>query len=313
MRRVKCSGASGDVYGDTKRIYFVVDPQEVGERLDRTLVRRLQGVSRGFVGRLMDGGCVTVNAQNVKAGYRLRLGERVEVKVPRAWQASPRAAAEDVPLDIFYQDPYLMVIHKPIGMTVHPTPGRLSGTLVNALLHHTTRLSEGSDPLRPGIVHRLDKETSGLILVAKDNVTHARLARLFQQRRIFKRYVALVEGLIEFDEGRIDAPIGTHVRFHEKKQVRYDHASAREAVTRYEVLARGRDRTLVALYPKTGRTHQLRIHMRHLGHPILGDAKYGKAESFSRLALHAQAIGFPHPWTKGYVEYSSRIPESFLK
>ncbi len=300
-----------EVPQEAEIISFVVDPQEVGERLDRVLVRRLQGPSRGFVGRLIDEEYVTINTKNVKAAHRLREGECVEVHIPRAWRGPQRADAEDVALDIFYQDPHLMVIHKPIGMAVHPTPGRLSGTLVNALLHHAVSLSDGSDPLRPGIVHRLDKETSGLILVAKDNVTHARLARLFQQRRVFKRYVALVEGLVEFDEGRIDAPIGAHVRFHEKKQVRYDHASSREAVTRYEVLERGRDRTLVALYPKTGRTHQLRVHMKHLGHPILGDTKYGKAESFSRLALHAQIIGFPHPWTKAYMEFVSRVPSLF--
>jgi 23S rRNA pseudouridine1911/1915/1917 synthase len=179
------------------------------------------------------------------------------------------------------------------------------------LLHHCVELSRVNEDMRPGIVHRLDKETSGLLLVAKDNITHTKLAKQFQRHEIKKRYVALVEGTVEFDEGVIDVPIGRNPFHREKKSVQYDD-TAKDSVTYYRVIKRSQGVTLVSLFPKTGRTHQLRVHMAHLRHSILGDDKYGKAKSFSRLALHAQAIGFRHPHTRNYLEFYSKSPREFL-
>ncbi|HNV23576.1 MAG TPA: RluA family pseudouridine synthase, partial [Candidatus Omnitrophota bacterium] len=215
-------------------------------------------------------------------------------------------------LDIFYEDSFLLVINKPVGMTVHPASGCYTGTLVNALLHYSKELSDVNDAMRPGIVHRLDKETSGLMLVAKDNITHTKLAKQFERREIKKKYIALVEGDVLCDEGKVDVPIGRNPFHHEKKAVSYED-SAKQAITFYQVLKRDHAVTMIALFPQTGRTHQLRVHMKHLGHPILGDDKYGHKNKFPRLALHAQSISFFHPRTKDFLEFSSAIPIEFVK
>lgn len=291
---------------------FKVDEQFDHVRLDVFLTQVLPDApSRTFVQKCIDFGYVRVNEQPVKAHHRLLPGDDVLADIPEDISSPQHVKPENIPLDIFYEDSYLMVINKPIGMTVHPSPGCSTGTLVNALLYHAAHLSDVNTDLRPGIVHRLDKETSGLLLVAKDNITHTKLAKQFQRHTVYKRYVALVQGEVEFDEGVVDASIGKHPLHHEKKSVQFD-ASAKEAKTFYRVLKRQNNITLIALYPKTGRTHQLRVHMAHLGHPILGDDKYGKKKSFSRLALHAQSIGFIHPFTKNYLEFSLKPPQEFL-
>jgi len=195
-------------------------------------------------------------------------------------------------------------------MTVHPGAGCPKGTLVNALLHHCNELSSLNDRSRPGIVHRLDRDTSGLIAIAKNNRTHALLAKQFENRIVQKSYVALVEGDVQFDEGVIDAPLGPDPHHREKRSVLSD--GAKDAKTFYKVLQRMKGVSLVLLTPKTGRTHQLRVHMAHLGHPILGDDKYGKSQSFSRLALHAKTIAFIHPRTNQCIEFSSPAPAEFL-
>ena len=197
-------------------------------------------------------------------------------------------------------------------MLVHPAQGIYSGTLVNALLFHCRQLSDFNGSSRPGIVHRLDKETSGLMIAVKDNQTHAQLARQFQKHKVKKQYVALVEGEVEFDEGIIDAPLGRHPVHHDLRDVQYNDA-AKNAVTFYRVIKRHKGVTLLSLFPKTGRTHQLRVHMNHIHHPILGDAKYGRKGSFPRLALHARAIGFEHPHWKCFLEFSCRPPREFLQ
>lgn len=289
-----------------------VNQEKNNERLDVYLVGELPNdISRSFVKKLIDNGHVTVNERIAKANYKVHLGDDVHVDVPKTFLTPTYAEPEDIKLDVFYEDDYLLVINKPIGMTVHPAPGNYTGTLVNALLHKKINLSETDDPMRPGIVHRLDKETSGLILVAKDNITHARIAKQFQRHEVRKRYVALVEGYVVLDEGKINVPIGRHKYHREKKEVSFD-SNAREAITQYKVLKRSNGVTLISLFPKTGRTHQLRVHMRHINHSILGDDKYGKKSSFTRLALHAQSIGFKHPINNCYVEFSSKVPKSFL-
>lgn len=281
-------------------------------RLDVFLTQVLPDVpSRAYVQKLIDFGHVRVNETVVKSHHKVVTGDDIHVDISEDFSRPQYVAPEDIPLDIFYEDDHLLVINKPRGMVVHPAQGCYTGTLVNALLHHAVQLSQVNSDIRPGIVHRLDKETSGLILVAKDNITHTRLAKQFQRHTIKKHYVALVQGEMSFDEGKVDVPIGRHPQRREKKAVQFDEA-AKESVTYYRVLKRKNGFTLVSLFPRTGRTHQLRVHMAYLKHPILGDDKYGKAGSFPRLALHAQSIGFVHPHTKKYVEFSLRPPKEFL-
>jgi 23S rRNA pseudouridine1911/1915/1917 synthase len=292
---------------------LVVAPEFSNVRLDVFLTQNLENVpSRSFVQKLIEAGQVTIDSEIVKANYKVTEGETVEVILDSPLGEAPNIPAENIPLDIFYEDDHLLIINKPIGMMVHPATGIYTGTLVNALLHHCQNLSDLNKGERAGIVHRLDKETSGLMIVAKDNLSHARLAKQFEKHEVKKRYIALVEGRIEFDQGMVEAALGRHPIHREKKAVSFDD-SAKDAVTYYEVLKRIEDVTLVALFPKTGRTHQLRVHMAHLRHPILGDDKYGRKTTFPRLALHAQSIGFTHPITKQYIEFSSKIPKEFLE
>ena len=289
-----------------------VDEEHDHVRLDVFLTQALPDVpSRTFVQKLIDFGHVRVNEQTVKAHHRVVTGDDIHVDIPEDFLTPQYIKPENIPLDIFYEDDYLIVVNKPNGMIVHPAQGCYTGTLVNALLHHSVKLSQVNEEMRPGIVHRLDKETSGLLLVAKDNITHTKLAKQFQRHEIKKRYVALVEGEIEFDEGVIDVPIGRHPFHREKKSVQFDE-EAKTSVTFYRVIKRIKGVTFVSLFPKTGRTHQLRVHMSYIKHHILGDDKYGKARSFSRLALHAQAIGFRHPQSRGYLEFCSKPPLEFL-
>ena len=291
---------------------FKVALDQTCQRLDVFLTQFLpQAPSRSFIQKLIEHGHVKVNEVLRKANYKIQQGEDILVEVPPNFLSMDYVEPEAIDLNIFYEDEWLLVINKPTGMMVHPAAGRNSGTLVNALLHHQNQLSDVNSQIRPGIVHRLDEETSGLILVAKDNMTHAKLAKQFQKHMIKKRYVALVEGRVEFEQGKIDVSLGRHPIQRDKKTVRFDD-SAKEAVTYYEVLKRAAFVTLIALFPQTGRTHQLRVHMAHLKHPILGDEKYGKKNNFSRLALHAQSIGFIHPRTQSYIEFSSTIPTEFI-
>ena len=290
-----------------------VDPEHHRERLDVYLTRVLEDVpSRSFVQKLLEKGCVRVNQKEAKAHYKVQHNDAVTVEIPAGALEPQPIEPEDIPLDIFYEDEWLLVVNKPCGMMVHPAQGRNSGTLVNALLFHCRQLSDLNTASRPGIVHRLDKETSGLLVVAKDNSTHAQLASQFQKHRVKKRYVALVEGEVEFDEGVIDAPLGRHPLRYDLRDIQYDD-EAKEAVTFYRVIKRHEGVTLVALFPKTGRTHQLRVHMDHIGHPILGDDKYGHKTNFPRLALHAKSLGFKHPAYKCFMEFSCRTPAEFLE
>jgi len=291
---------------------FKVNEEYHRKRLDVYLTHALcQAPSRTFVQKLIDFGHVQVNDIVVKTHHKVHAGDDVHVQIPDDFLKPQYIQPEAIALDIFYEDESLIVVNKPVGMMVHPAQGCTSGTLVNALLHYSVQLSQVNEDMRPGIVHRLDRETSGLMLVAKDNITHTKLAKQFQRHTIKKHYMALVEGAVEFDEGVIDAPIGRNPRRRDKKSVLYDEGS-KESQTFYRVLKRNNGVTLVSLFPKTGRTHQLRVHMSHLGHPILGDEKYGKKKSFFRLALHAQGIGFHHPQTKKYLEFSKRSPQEFF-
>ena len=293
---------------------FIVQDNESQFRLDVYLTKHLaEAPSRAVVQKVITAGKVKVNSQIKRPNYKLLTNDHVVVDITKDEFLFSGPKPQDMKLDIFYEDESLFIINKPAGLLVHPTTTQSTDTLVNALLFKAKNLSDFNSSFRPGIVHRLDQDTSGLMIVAKDNITHAKLAKQFQRKEVKKRYVALVEGIVEFDEGRINEPIGTHPTKKDKKAVRHDDDQAREAITFYKVLKRGKESTLVALYPKTGRTHQLRVHMKHLGHPILGDEKYGKKNNFSRLALHAQSVGFTHPVTKAYVEFLSPMPKIFLE
>ncbi len=282
-------------------------------RVDIYVTRALPDVipSRMFVKRLIESGRMTVNGEPVKARYTVKTGDVVELDIQTDDYPDERIKPEDVPLDIVFEDEEIIAINKPLGMAVHPAAGNYGGTLVNVLVHHFTTLSDSNGAKRPGIVHRLDKETSGVILVAKTNFAHARLAKQFEAHTIEKKYVALVEGEVQFEEGVIEAEIGQHHKYHDMRKI-VPAGEGKEAISYYTVIKRSKRVTAVALFPKTGRTHQLRLHMKHIGHPILGDDKYGNKGAFSRLALHAQAIYFEHPRTKTPIEISVPVPQEFL-
>jgi len=290
-----------------------VTSTDTDSRIDVFIARALPDdiPSRMFVQRLLEAGRIQVNGKAVtKANHRLHEGDAVQVDIELADYPDERIKPEAVELDVVYEDEDIIALNKPAGMTVHPASGHYGGTLVNALVHHVNELSDVNGPKRPGIVHRLDKETSGIILIAKTNMAHARLAKQFEGHTVEKKYVALVEGVVQFDEGVVEAPIGQHTKYHDMRRIAPE-GEGKAAVTYYQVLKRHKDRTLIALFPETGRTHQLRLHMQHIHHAILGDDKYGHKGTFSRLALHAQAIFFEHPTNKDPMEISVPLPQEF--
>lgn len=294
---------------------IVVEEEHKRKRLDIFLIQTLKEEvpSRSFIQKLIQAGQVKVNDKDLKPDYKVAVGDQVSIQFDDTLLEESDLVPQNIALDVFYEDEDIIVINKPIGMTVHPVNNYDTDTLANALAFRFKELSDVSGPVRPGIVHRLDRETSGLILIAKNNMAHARLARQFEKHKVMKRYVALVQGKVQFDQGVVDASIERHVKYHDQRQVAEHEGDGKTAITVYEVIKRFDASTLIALYPQTGRTHQLRIHMKHLGHPILGDDKYGRRETFPRLALHAQSIGFIHPITKEYMEFSCMVPHEFLQ
>ncbi len=286
-------------------IQHTVPLDAVSQRLDRYLTTVVPESSRAQIQKLISQGHVHVNGKSTKASRRIIPGERVSIQIPPP--VSLELKSESIPLKIVYEDGHLLIVDKPSGLVVHSAPGHPSGTLVNALLAHGGSLSSVAGPFKPGIVHRLDKETSGLLVVAKDDPTHRGLGRQFTDREVEKVYLAVVQGIVEQQEGTIDAPIGRHPVHRQQMAVRYD--ATRQAQTRYRVLKRFRHATLLELIPKTGRTHQLRVHLKHLGHPILGDLRYGIRGGFPRLALHAHRLGFRHPADSRWVEFESPLPK----
>ncbi len=282
------------------------------ERLDVFVARCVPGLSRSRARTLVDQGLVTVGGRLAKPSHRLTPGERVAVIVPPPEPAEARP--EPIPLVIAYEDDDLLVVDKPAGMPVHPGPGHSGGTLVNAVLAHCPSLAGVGGVLRPGIVHRLDKDTSGLVVVAKNDRAHRALQRQLKERTVEKRYVALAHGHVRPAEGVIDAPIARDPRRRKRMAI---VAGGREAVTRYRVVERlrGRERrgelyTLVEARPVTGRTHQIRVHFASVGHPLVGDAVYGKPSPLvGRHFLHASGIAIVHPATGERLEFSSELPD----
>lgn len=282
-------------------------------RIDKFLADKLEGITRSRIQKLVEDGCVTVDGHTVKSNYKLKSGQNVSVTVPDAKTADVKA--EDISLDIVYEDDHLLVVNKPQNMVVHPAAGNYEGTLVNALLHHCgDSLSGINGVIRPGIVHRIDKDTSGLLLVAKDDITHNGLARQIKEHSLTRKYIAIVHGNFRQDEGTVDAPIGRHPT--NRKKMCITEKNSRNAVTHYKVLKRFNEYTFVECRLETGRTHQIRVHMASIGHPVLGDKTYGvKKEKYnlSGQLLHAKLVGFVHPVTGEYMEFETDIPERFKK
>ncbi len=286
--------------------------EEDKERIDVYLHEELEAFSRSYIQKLIKDGNVKVNGELVKSNYRLSCGDVVTVSAPEIRE--PDIEPEDIPLDILYEDEDVIVVNKPKGMVVHPAPGHDSGTLVNALLYHCgDELSGINGVMRPGIVHRIDKDTTGSLLVAKNDMAHRNLAGQLAAHSIHRAYEAIVHGNLKDDQGTIEAPIGRSQTDRKKMAVNVKHA--REAVTHYQVLRRFGNYTYVRCELETGRTHQIRVHMASIGHPVLGDPVYGpKNCPFPGLqgqTLHARTIGFIHPRTGAYMEFEAPLPAYF--
>lgn len=287
---------------------YVVTGSEAGMRLDVFVSGTDPVISRSYVQKLVGQGLVTVNGAAVKPNHRLRDGDRVAVTVPPP--AELELLPEPIPLDVYYEDPDLIVVNKPRGMVVHPAEGNFTGTLVNALLYHCRDLSGINGILRPGIVHRIDKETSGLLMVAKNDLTHEGLAKQLKEHTVTRGYTALAHGALAHNRGVVDAPVGRDPSDRQRMAVNF--RNGKKAVTRYRVLDRNNNYTLLDLRLETGRTHQIRVHMSYIGHPLAGDTRYGPARPQFGLAgqfLHAYLLGFIHPRTGEYLEFRAPLPE----
>jgi 23S rRNA pseudouridine1911/1915/1917 synthase len=290
------------------KVYSLIAGEQEA-RLDRYVCQRLPELSRARVQKLIADGHITVNGRPAKPGLKLNSGDSIKVVIPPATLG--RLEPEAIPLDILYEDDDLIVVDKPAGLTVHPAPGHPGHTLVNALLSHLPRLADSGDALRPGIVHRLDKDTSGVMLVAKNSIAQADLAAQFKGHTVSKAYLVLVRGHLTPETGIIEADIGRDPAHRQKMAI---VAHGREARTEYQVIKYIRDYTLLEVRPKTGRTHQIRVHLGAIGFPVVGDKIYGvKAPFLSRQFLHASRLGFRLPSTGEYVEFKSELPEDLKR
>lgn len=284
---------------------------ENGIRLDKFISVADVCLSRSGAVTLIENSGVTVNDKQVDKKYKLSAGDVVVLQIPDP--VPYEAKAENIPLDIVFEDDYLLVVNKPKGMVVHPAAGNYDGTLVNALLYHCgNSLSGINGVLRPGIVHRIDKDTSGLLIVAKNDFAHAHLAKQIKDHSFTREYEAVVFGNLKDDEGTVDAPIGRNPN--DRKKMCVTTKNSKNAVTHYSVIKRYKGYTHIKCILETGRTHQIRVHMAYLGHPVAGDSVYGvknEKVSFSGQCLHARKIGFIHPKTEEYLEFTSPLPEYF--
>ena len=279
-------------------------------RIDKYLMNELE-YSRSKIQRMIDSNNILVNDKNVKSSYTLHIGD--EITINEDYSEEIDITPEDIPLDIYYEDEYLLVINKPSGMVVHPAAGNHENTLVNALMFHcNNNLSTLNGEVRPGIVHRIDKDTSGLLLVAKTDEVHADLSEQIAKKTVTRKYIALVQGIINEDTATIDAPIGRDAN--NRKKMAVTDINSKDAVTHLRVLERYNKATLIECKLETGRTHQIRVHLNYIGHPLVNDPVYGYKrlddEDFGQM-LHAKTIGFNHPITKEYLEFTSNPPKRF--
>lgn len=291
---------------------FAAEKEDVGTRIDVFLAENMEDLSRSGVQKLIDEGMITLNGGKTKANYKLRAKDVIDVTVPEVKEVE--ILPEDIPLDILYEDSDVIVVNKPQGMVVHPAPGHTSGTLVNALMFHCgDDLSGINGEKRPGIVHRIDKDTSGVLMIAKNDMAHQSLAAQLAEHSITRKYNAVVYNGFNEDEGTVDQPIGRNPQDRKKMAVTQKHS--RHAVTHYRVIERMEKFTLIEAQLETGRTHQIRVHMTHIGHPLLGDPVYGPKKqpiSLDGQALHARVLGFIHPRTGEYMEFEAPLPPHFV-
>ncbi len=287
---------------------FTIETNE-HQRLDKFLIDKLE-ISRSKVQLMIKQGLVTVNDKNLKSSYLLKTNDKI--KILGKLEEESNAKPEKMDLDIVYEDDSLMVINKPSGLVVHPAAGHFSGTLVNGLISYTKNLSSSNGKLRPGIVHRIDKDTSGLLVIAKNDKVHEMLSKQLKDKTLSRIYVALVSGRINHDTGTIDAPIARDP--YDRKKMCVTDENSKEAVTHFKVLDRYKNSTLIELKLETGRTHQIRVHMAYIKHPIINDPVYGgkKSTSFGQM-LHAKEISFIHPVTNKKMTFSCKVPEEFNK
>lgn len=290
---------------------FVVAPEDAGVRIDRYLSDQCQDISRSYLQKLLKEESVLVEEKPVKSNYKVNTGERISLTLPEIRE--PEIVPEDIPLDIIYEDKDIILINKPKGMVVHPAAGHYSGTLVNGLMSHCrSELSGINGVMRPGIVHRIDMDTTGVLIVCKNDIAHNSISQQLKEHSITRRYAAIVHGVLKDDEGTINAPIGRHPI--DRKKMSINEKNGRDAITHYRVLERFRQYTYIECQLETGRTHQIRVHMASTGHPLLGDSVYGPAKCPFRLngqTLHAGVLGIIHPRTGEYMEFSAPLPDYF--
>ena len=294
-------------------LQFVVEEEQSGERIDKFLSETLPELSRSYIQKLIKDNQVTANEKVVKANYKLNTGDVLYLEEPELKE--PDILPENIPLKILYEDADFLVVNKPKGMVVHPSAGHYSGTLVNALMYHCKdELSGINGVMRPGIVHRIDMDTTGSLLVCKNDFAHNDIAQQLKEHSITRIYHAIVHGVLKEDEGTIHAPIGRHPI--ERKKMSINDKNGKDAVTHYKVIQRFDNFTYIQCQLETGRTHQIRVHMSSIRHPLLGDEIYGPAKCPYKLqgqTLHAKTIGIIHPRTKEYIEVDAPLPEYFTK
>jgi 23S rRNA pseudouridine1911/1915/1917 synthase len=292
-----------------EQIEITIDEQHENERIDKVVAGINQEWSRTQVQQWIKDGNVKVNGKEVKANYKCEHGDIITIDIPKPEPLD--VEPEEMELDIYYEDSDVIVVNKPRGMVVHPAPGHLSGTLVNGLLAHCKDLSGINGVLRPGIVHRIDKDTSGLLMVAKNDFAHESLAKQLLEKTVTRKYKAIVHGVIPHDYGTIDAPIGRDKR--DRQSMTVTDENGKEAITHFTVLERFKNYTFIECQLETGRTHQIRVHMKYIGYPLAGDPKYGpkKTLPIDGQALHAGVLGFHHPRTNEYLEFEAPLPPEF--
>lgn len=287
---------------------IVINEELVGKRLD-VLITEKTDYSRSKIAKLIKDGNILLNNSKTKTGYLTRLNDIIDINyVAEDMTANP----EKMDLDIVYEDNDVMVINKANGIVVHPAPGNYTGTLVNGLLYHSNNLSSVNGEFRPGIVHRIDADTTGLLMIAKNDKAHEKLAKQLEEKTTHRVYYALVWGVIENESGTVDAPIGRDPK--ERKKMAVTSDNSKEAITHFTVIERYKNATLIKLKLETGRTHQIRVHMKYINHPVVNDPVYGGKKLFDETGqcLHAKEIGFIHPTTGEYMEFTSELPECFV-
>lgn len=292
---------------------FEVTPEQEGERLDKYLTLIYENQSRSFFQKLIKEEMILVNEKVQKANYRVSAEDTISVTIPKAQEIE--ILPENIPLDILYEDEDVLIVNKPKGMVVHPSAGHYNGTLVNAVMYHCRdSLSGINGNIRPGIVHRIDMDTTGALIVCKNDNAHVKIAEQIKEHSVTRRYRGIVNGVVRADEGRIEGAIGRHPI--DRKKMAINEKNGKAAVTHYRVLERFCSHTYMEFELETGRTHQIRVHMASIGHPLLGDTLYGNGKNPYKLqgqTLHAIVIGFIHPSTEEYIEVEAPLPEYFQK